>query len=114
MVNSSISILLLPGGGVPKGGGGRKKTFPLSPILSGPNSQMLSYFQTVTPQCLLPYSENNYVAHHNPVVYYDPSGYSACNSPTNKNPLKKLKDLTENNSFYKKGGGSNLFYNKTF
>lgn len=72
MVNSSISILLLPGGGVPKGGGGRKKTFPLSPILSVPNSQMLSYFQTVTPQCLLPYSENNYVAHHNPVVYYVP------------------------------------------
>ena len=54
MVNSSISILLLPGGGVPKGGGGRKKTFPLSPILSVPNSQMLSYFPVSYTHLTLP------------------------------------------------------------
>ena len=45
---------------------------------------------------------------NNSVIYYDPSGYSVCNGPTSKNPLKKLKILTENNSFYKEGGGSNL------
>ena len=26
---------------------------------------------------------------NNPVIYYDPSGYAACNGPTSKNPLKK-------------------------
>ena len=30
---------------------------------------------------------------NNPVIYYDPSGYSACNGPGDKNPIEKKKLL---------------------
>lgn len=73
MVNSTISILLLPRGGVPQRGEVvERKLLLYLPYYLFRILKILSYFQTVTPQCRLPYSENNYVAHHNPVVYYVP------------------------------------------
>ena len=72
-LNMTILILLLPGGGVPQRGEVvERKLLLYLPYYLFRILKILSYFQTVTPQCRLPYSENNYVAHHNPVVYYVP------------------------------------------